>query len=183
MPEKAPDCQHSAQDWYLISEGVFGCDECDEARKQAASPEQPEEIRKIPDMTADQMKKFILGVCDRQIFTDRHTRHDDEVGMVFMIVALGGLKDVDVNDLGCIWEWMSQAGPMSCNGMPMFFSCRLMNKKDAAFAFVQIEKEMKRREALTLQMDLNLDEAMKGREDGTSQPGPDQAVSDPQQEE
>lgn len=130
----------------------------------------PTELRKIPSASAEDMKKFILGVCDNQIFTDRHVPEHENLGMVFMVLALGGGADLDPNDIGCIYEYIGEAGPRSINGLPCFFSCRFLNKKDAEFAFIQIRKEMKRRESLTLQMDLDLDQAVKGREDGTEKP-------------
>src|SRR5688500_15846561 len=109
---------------------------------QAPAPaDPPKEIKKIPDMSSKDMKEFILGVCDGKIFTDRHTRSDHEIGLVFMVFALSGPDQlgIDINDVGCVWEWLSEAGPRSINGMPCFFSCRFMNKKDAKFAFIQIE--------------------------------------------
>jgi hypothetical protein len=121
--------------------------------KQEEKP--TEELRKLPDMSKEEMKEFILGVCNGQIFTDRHCHNPNDIPLVFMVIALGGLGGLDLEDLGCIYEFMSEAGPRSVNGMPCFFSCRLMNKKDAGFAFKMVAQEMDRRANMDLQLEIN----------------------------
>ena len=51
-----------------------------------------------------------------------------------------------LDQLGVIYEWMSKAGPRAINGMPTFFSCRLMHKEDWERARQAIAREQERRE-------------------------------------
>lgn len=116
--------------------------------------EEPKVERKpLADVSPEQMKEFVLGVCDNRIFTDRHLSEDEvknNLSLVFMPLMFGALDSIQMDTIGCIWEYWSEAGPRSVNGKPIFFSMRLMNVKDTEFAFAQIKKEMSRRENLKL---------------------------------
>lgn len=104
-------------------------------------------------MTDEQLKEFVLGLCDGKIFTSEHCRSVDDIGRVFMIVGLGGLSKLSkehLNSVGILWEWLDKAGPRSINGMPMFLSVRLMHKEDWARAVVAYKKEMERRDQITV---------------------------------
>lgn len=100
----------------------------------------------IPSMSPEKLKEFVMGVVDGRIFTDRHVRHPKDMTQVFMALNFMDPKALRVDDIGVIWEWMSEAGPRSINGMPMFMSFRMMNRSDAARAWKAIEREQKRRE-------------------------------------
>ncbi len=108
--------------------------------------------RIIPRMTESELREFVLGVCDNQIFTDKHippSQWESMVRSIFMVLGLGGLAEwtpEELNEIGCIWEWMREAGPRSINGYPMFMSLRLLHKEDWARAKVALERESKRRE-------------------------------------
>jgi len=45
-----------------------------------------------------------------------------------------------LKSIGLIYEYLDKAGPMSVNGQPNFFSCRFMNKEDAATMWEYYEK-------------------------------------------
>jgi hypothetical protein len=49
-----------------------------------------------------------------------------------MVIGLFGLEgsNIDPDSVGMIYENMSEAGPRSINGYPMFMSCKLLNKTD-----------------------------------------------------
>ena len=119
----------------------------------------------IPRMNSQELKDFILGYCDRQIYTCWDCA-EEEIGQVFMILMFLENKD-DLLEAGCIWEHMKEAGPMSCNGKPMFLSCHLMHKKDWDVCRKAIVKELKRRE--NLQLDIQLDLEME-EEDASGNP-------------
>lgn len=104
----------------------------------------------IQSMSDAELKAFVMGFCDGQIFTNSMVEANGLLHLVFMPLALGGLEGVDLEDLGCIWEWMKEAGPRSINGYPIFFGCRLMNKADTARAQAAIDKEMKRRQQVEI---------------------------------
>jgi hypothetical protein len=111
----------------------------------------------VPDTSEEDLKAFVMGVCNNDIFTDRHmSEHEAQhIGMVFMPLSLGGLSHPHMpktylESLGCIWEWNKDAGPRSVNGMPCFFSMRLMNKTDAERAFKAIHEELERRKEIKI---------------------------------
>jgi hypothetical protein len=49
-------------------------------------------------------------------------------------------RENKLKSIGLIYEYLSEAGPMSVNGKPIFFSARLMNHEDAAKMFEYYEK-------------------------------------------
>ena len=53
-------------------------------------------------------------------------------------------------DIGCVWDWFDKCAPRSVNGMPMFFSLRLMNRADWERAHKAIMAEIKRRQSFTV---------------------------------
>ena len=110
---------------------------------------QTDEPTAFPPAYSDkEIRDFVLGVCNNTIFTDRHCRHPDDLQMIFMVLALGGLAEHDTADIGCVWEYLDKAGNRGINGYPMFHSVRFMNKADADRAFAAIKKELSRREEL-----------------------------------
>jgi len=111
----------------------------------------------VVDVSEDELKRFVMGVCDNNVFTNRHMSEHEvrHIGMVFMPLALGYLSHPHIPDsykdsLGCIYEYNSEAGPRSVNGMPCFFSCRFLNKDQAQRAFAAIEKELERRKEIKI---------------------------------
>ena len=162
-------------------------------------------------MEQKELKQFVLGWCDNQLFSSEHIAqrlgngYDDQrwahdVGMVFLPVSMGCLacpveppqepegppqelldaiewgedgedslesykeaqeeyerqigafKKVDeaygkylAKNLGIVWEWYDKSLPRGINGMPMFMSCRLMNKEDWERVKTAIDKELSRR--------------------------------------
>ena len=112
---------------------------------------------KIPRMTDEALKDFVIRFCNGSIFTSLdieargYIKDPRMVSMVFMPLAFGGLKDLpkdELNKIGLIWEDMSQAGPRAINGMPIFMSCGLMHIEDWERARKAIKTEMERREAI-----------------------------------
>ena len=61
---------------------------------------------------------------------------------VFMPIALGALVELPddvVNDIGLIYEYLDQAGPMSVNGLPMFMSFKILNQTDATVVHEKVK--------------------------------------------
>jgi len=57
---------------------------------------------------------------------------------VFMVLIFMGAKqrrEMIKNPPGLIYEYLSEAGPRSINGMPSFFSMRMLSKADAEKVF------------------------------------------------
>ncbi len=115
----------------------------------AAEPESHE----IPRMADDQLKEFVLGLCDGQIFTSEHVPEKQNflLGNIFLPLGLGAFvdwKDEEIAKLGIAWEWIREAGPRGVNGFPNFFSVRLMHIDDWKRAHKAYETEMKRRKTI-----------------------------------
>lgn len=55
---------------------------------------------------------------------------NDDLAMVFMPLALGGLAGWDLEKIGLVFEEISKAGPRSINGRPCFFSCQFLHIDD-----------------------------------------------------
>lgn len=87
-----------------------------------------------PNQKTDQeLKKLAIDIADGKIFTDRHLRDINQLSMVFMILALMEENDYNsfIHEVGLIYEYMSEAGPMSINGMPIFMSVRRLSIEEA----------------------------------------------------
>lgn len=107
----------------------------------------------MPRYSDERLREFVLGVCDGRIFTSVQVKDPNLLGMVFMVIALGGLSDLtkaEVEDVGCIWEWMDKAGPRSINGLPIFTSCHIMGKADFLKADRAIRAELERRKNIEI---------------------------------
>ena len=88
----------------------------------------------IPEREINQLA---LDMVHHLIFSDRHLHEPDirTLSMVFMPLMFMNEKQVaelGENPPGLIYEYLSKAGPRSCNGMPMFFSCLMLSQSDAA---------------------------------------------------
>lgn len=69
------------------------------------------------------------------IFTDRHVQRPEDVPSVFMPLIFMKKDDIEklkANPPGMIYEYFSEAGPRSINGMPMFMSFRMIGIEDTA---------------------------------------------------
>lgn len=67
------------------------------------------------------------------IFTDRHMQRPEDVPSVFMPLIFMKKEDIEklqANPPGMIYEYFSEAGPRSINGMPMFMSFRMISVED-----------------------------------------------------
>ena len=73
----------------------------------------------LPSLPEEDLKRFVDDFLSDRIFTDKHL-HPGEMQqmlpMVFMPLALGALSQYhkdSLQQIGCIWEDMSKAGPRS----------------------------------------------------------------------
>ena len=102
------------------------------------------------------LRKFVRAYCDGEIFTsadvpgDTMERWARNVRLSFVPTAMGALEGVDLNDLGVLWEYYKESMPRGINGMPMFFSVKMMNRADWEVATQAIEKELQRRKEVVL---------------------------------
>lgn len=113
----------------------------------------------LPHMSDEELAQFVLGVCDDKIFTMHHIpagKRENMAGMVFVPLILGAFQgwfEAELEKVGTVWEYMTEAGPRSVNGYPTFYSCRLMHTDDWVRACRAIDKELARRKAATSILD------------------------------
>lgn len=99
-----------------------------------------EENGRCPSQPKDKLIQIAKDIHGNLIFTDRHC-HPKDIMSTFMIFALMDPKKMYIPDsIGMIYEYMSQAGPMSVNGNPTFFSARLINKEDTVFIWNKVKQ-------------------------------------------
>jgi len=103
-------------------------------------------IRPLGPLPKEVLKEFVRGFCDGRIFTSEQVKSADDLAIVFMPIVFGALQDVELESVGVIYEDLSQAGPRSINGYPIFFSMRMMNTEDWQRCIKVIKKELDRRE-------------------------------------
>ena len=105
-------------------------------------------MKKIAIKTDNELKQIAVDLFDGKIFTDRHCRSEREVTSSFMIISLGGLSKMSKKrreDIGMIYEYLSDAAPVSMNGNPVFFSMRILTKNETKkmFEFYENYKTLK----------------------------------------
>jgi hypothetical protein len=116
------------------------------------TPEPPKPFT-LPRLSDDELRQFVIDVLGDRIFTSNHVPTDDKraLGMVFLPIAFGVFKDAsraDLEQIGGLWEYISEAGPKSFNGLPQFFSVRMMHVDDWNRAWDAIAKELERQKTL-----------------------------------
>lgn len=82
-----------------------------------------------------ELKQLAQDIYDQKVFTSAHVSRGEQynIAMIFMPIALGAFKGYtqeDLEDLGLMYEYYSEAMPRGINGMPIFPSVRLLNKLD-----------------------------------------------------
>lgn len=113
--------------------------------EKAQSPEWP------PSLEQDELKKFVTEWVAGRLFSSFHCRSMDDIPRVFMAIGMGALDDramFELKDVALVYEYTDKAGPMAMNGMPMFFSCRIMNHTDWERCRKAIDKLQKANEEL-----------------------------------
>ena len=98
----------------------------------------------VTRMGAKDLTKFIADFDAGRIFTSAHMTdaESDLLSMVFMPLALGalsGFPEEELQKIGILWEYTTQAGPRSVNGLPCFFSCRIMHIDDWTLAVEKLK--------------------------------------------
>ena len=103
--------------------------EHEEVRKKREEGEWPE------PMTEEDMKQLVKDCIHGMVFT-AHNIKPTQFHMatsVFMPLALGAYSSrakFEWQNIGTFYEYLSEAGPRSVNGLPTFMSVRIINKKD-----------------------------------------------------
>jgi hypothetical protein len=93
--------------------------------------------------TDEELKKFAVDLVDGRIFTSSMCHAPHEVGMVFLVVALGAfykMAEEDIKNIGLIYEYYDRAGPGSVDGMPIFFTAQIMSVDDCKRAQIFLDE-------------------------------------------
>lgn len=94
----------------------------------------PRPFEPIPDLEPVALEQLAKDWHAGLVFSAHHIDPASGLlGSVFLPLGLGGLADwshEQVETIGTVYEYMSEAGPQSINGYPMFFSFRLLNRGD-----------------------------------------------------
>lgn len=97
----------------------------------------------IPTHTPDELKQIAVDLRAGRIFTDRHVKGPEEMSMVFMVLLFldeKALAELKANPPGMVYEYLSEAGPRSINGMPCFMSHRYLTLEDTKTVFDLMKK-------------------------------------------
>lgn len=92
------------------------------------------------------LRKVAIDWVDGKIFTNLDYGSNN---MGFMTIMLGGLGGkYNVATIGLVYEYLDKAGHISVNGMPQFFSHRMLNRRDARKVLDMAKKYVKRKREL-----------------------------------
>jgi hypothetical protein len=106
----------------------------------------------VPRLSDDELREFIDAFVSGRIFTSNHVPEGagDMIAMVFMPIAFGAITKEIAEETALVYEYIDKAGPRSINGMPIFFSCRLLHKDDWERALPALRAERDRRKNIEL---------------------------------
>ena len=102
--------------------------------------------------TDEELKIIARDIHYGKIFTLWHIREEQlnpMLGSIFLPIALGLFSNKskeEINDVGLVYEYLSEAGPICVDGYPSFFSVRLLTiaetekVKEYLKKFIQLEK-------------------------------------------
>jgi hypothetical protein len=100
---------------------------------QRASHRQIHGTGAIRRLSTKELREFVVDYVAGQIFTSSHIDKPSMSPLVFLPLGFGVLSTwerADIEQIGIIYERIDKAGPRAINGMPMFFSMRIMHKDD-----------------------------------------------------
>lgn len=84
--------------------------------------------------TKEELKKLAIDIVEGRVFGTWNLSEDAPTSMVFMTLAFMGQEQLDSmkeRDVVHIYEHISEAGPRSVNGMPMFMSHKELTRQEA----------------------------------------------------
>lgn len=117
-------------------------------------PKEPDEADDdFPSVGDEQLKVFIRGVLNGDLFVSDQVREPNMLSMVFLPLAFGALatwSKAKVNKVGIIYAPMSAALPRSINSYPCFGEMRMLNKDDWNRARLVIVREQERQKNIDL---------------------------------
>jgi len=97
----------------------------------------------IQSRTDEELKKLALDIFSGHVFTDRHLQDPHDLTRLFMVLNFlneENLAELRADPPGLIYEYLSEAGPRSVNGLPSFFSMKMLNQADTEKMFKLYEE-------------------------------------------
>jgi len=102
--------------------------------------------RRFHHYSAAERRELAEGLLGKRLFTVQHIENPRDISLVFLPIAFGALAEwskEEIDQIGTICEYLHKAGERSINGLPSFFSCRVIHQKDWD-QIVALYQEMKR---------------------------------------
>ena len=99
----------------------------------------------IPNRTEKELKQLAMEMCTGAVFSDWNiSKYDYQSSFtsVFMVMALADPATLPPN-IGMVYEHISQAGPRSVNGYPMFMSCKMLSREDSEKLWTMLQEMRK----------------------------------------
>lgn len=84
----------------------------------------------LENKTDAELTAIAQGIHDKQIYTDRHVRNQDDLPVVFMPLAFIKPEDIPDNP-GMIYQYISKAERRGINEHPIFMSINWLSEHDA----------------------------------------------------
>jgi hypothetical protein len=100
-------------------------------------------------MSDDALRQFVEDWLARKIYSIYHGPKDDPF-LAFVMLKLVPPPVDFVDQVGCVYEYIREAGPFSVNGHPMFLSHHFMHADDWQVAVKTIRAEEERRKGVEL---------------------------------
>jgi hypothetical protein len=95
-------------------------------------------------MGTKELKQLAMDIIDNKVFGTWNLKNPEtEFSMVFMISFFFKEEQIDQfkkDEIIHFYEYYDKAGPRSVNGMPCFFSCKIINKENWRQVVRYVEK-------------------------------------------
>ena len=119
-------------------------------KKKAVKKKEEKKAKWVPPrMAQSELRKFVLDYCDGKVYTD-HQTPKNLFSVIWMVAVFMKPEEYDLKQIGFMWEYISERGPRSVNGQPIFFSAYFMHIEDAKIVGPAIDREIKRRKDLPI---------------------------------
>ncbi len=95
-------------------------------------------MKKRVPKTDEELKQIAEDLWAGRIFSDRNIKRAEDIPMVFMALIFlkkEQIEQLEKQQMDFFYEYMSQATPTGVNGMPTFFSVRMLTKPETKRMF------------------------------------------------
>lgn len=96
--------------------------------------------------TRKELKQLAIDIVEGKVFGTWNMDNPHNIHSVFMVSLFMKKKDIP-KDTVHFYEYMEKAGRWSVNGMPTFFSARVLNKKEAKILQPLVKEYKKQKES------------------------------------